>query len=335
MFRYVSLLLKVNNNSRMNLEENTSLEEISKISFWKTNEKLLKSESAGESNMNVVLRVTTNLRSVIIKQSKPYVNKYPQIPAPIERISVENEFFKAIGKSIPLRNYSPQVMAFIPEEHLLITEDLGKGMDFTGIYSRDFNLTSNQVDELCNYLTALHQLEPDDFPDNASMKKLNHEHIFHFPFQLDNGFDLNSVQYGLQELSLPFKSNSILKRKIEELGKRYLRQGETLLHGDFYPGSWLKINNGLKVIDPEFAFLGDPEFDLGVMFAHLDLGQQPEEIKTKILQTYSLPLAPGLLNQYHGVELLRRLIGIAQLPVNMTLREKKQLLEKAEQLILS
>lgn len=319
----------------MNLEENTSLEEISTIPFWKADERILKSESAGESNMNVVVRVTTNLRSVIIKQSKPYVNKFPQIPAPIERIDVEHEFFKAIGKSSTLRNYSPQVLKFIPEQHLLITEDLGKGSDFAGIYRGDFKLGKTDVNDLCDYLIALHGLEPKAFPDNTLMKKLNHEHIFSFPFQVENGFDLDSIQYGLQDLSLKYKSNIPLKRKIEELGKRYLKQGETLLHGDFYPGSWLKTGAGLKVIDPEFAFLGDPEFDLGVLFAHLDLGQQPEEVKTKILQTYALPLSPELLNQYQGVELLRRLIGIAQLPLNMTLDQKESLLVKAEQLILS
>ncbi|MBN3518907.1 phosphotransferase [Algoriphagus lutimaris] len=319
----------------MNLEENTSLEEISNIPFWKADEKILKSESAGESNMNVVVRVSTNMRSVIIKQSKPYVNKFPQIPAPIERIYVEHEFFKAISKSSTLRNYSPQVLKFIPEQHLLITEDLGKGSDFIGIYSGDFYLGTTDVNDLCDYLIALHDLEPKEFPDNSLMKKLNHEHIFSFPFQIENGFDLDSIQYGLQEISLKYKTNIPLKRKIEELGKRYLKQGETLLHGDFYPGSWLKTGKGLKVIDPEFAFLGDPEFDLGVLFAHLDLGQQPEEVKTKILQTYTLPLSPGLLNQYQGVELLRRLIGIAQLPLNMTLEQKESLMEKAEQLILS
>ncbi|SIN78343.1 phosphotransferase [Algoriphagus halophilus] len=319
----------------MNLEENTSLEEISTIPFWKADENILKSESAGESNMNVVVRVTTNLRSVIIKQSKPYVNKFPQIPAPIERVNVEHEFFKVISKSSTLRNYSPQVLKFIPEQHLLITEDLGKGSDFGGIYHGDFNLSKTEVNNLSEYLIALHELEPKEFPDNTLMKKLNHEHIFSFPFQVENGFDLDSVQYGLQELSLKYKTNIPLKRKIEELGKRYLKQGETLLHGDFYPGSWLKTEAGLKVIDPEFAFLGDPEFDLGVLFAHLDLGQQPEEVKTKILHTYALPLSPELLNQYQGVELLRRLIGIAQLPLNMTLDQKESLLVKAEQLILS
>ena len=38
----------------INLEVSTSLEEISKIPFWNYEEEILKSETAGDSNMNVV-----------------------------------------------------------------------------------------------------------------------------------------------------------------------------------------------------------------------------------------------------------------------------------------
>jgi 5-methylthioribose kinase len=40
-----------------------------------------------------------------------------------------------------------------------------------------------------------------------------------------------------------------------------------------FPGSWLKAADGLRVIDPEFCFLGDPEFDCGILAAHLMIAQ--------------------------------------------------------------
>ncbi len=318
----------------IDLEITTSIKEISKIPVWKFDEKLIKSEAAGESNMNVVLRITTNLRSVILKQSKPYVRKYPQIEAPIDRISVEHAFFKEVQMNPVLKNFSPKVLDFLPDEHLLMTEDLGEGSDFLGIYSGKDSLNTQQVQNLCMYLNSLHELEVKGFPNNSAMKTLNHEHLFRFPFLVENGFDLDSVQNGLQELSLKYKNNSSLKRKIEELGRRYLSNGETLLHGDFYPGSWLKTGKEIKVIDPEFSFLGDPEFDLGVLFAHLELGQQSEDLKREFLQSYIQPISSKLLDQYQGVELLRRLIGIAQLPLNLTLDQKEKLMDNAVKLIL-
>ena len=318
----------------INLEVSTSLEEISKIPFWNYEEEILKSETAGDSNMNVVLRITTNQRSVILKQSKTYVNKYPQIPAPLSRIEVEHAFYQHVQKHPVLKNFSPKVLAYRLEDHLLMTEDLGKGKDFSDLYRGESTMESATISSLVDYMNALHELEIKDFPDNREMKLLNHEHIFNFPFSLENGFDLDSVQIGLQELSLKYKSNTALKRKIDELGRKYLSQGETLLHGDFYPGSWLKSDSGIKIIDPEFGFLGDPEFDLGVLFAHLNLSLQPSSLKAEFLHSYNQPISPELLDQYQGVEILRRLIGIAQLPVRMTLDQKEKLMDQAVNLIL-
>ena len=56
-------------------------------------EEIIDISKPGEGNMNVVYRVKTNLRSFIVKQSRPYVQKYPQIVAPVERIQVEALYF--------------------------------------------------------------------------------------------------------------------------------------------------------------------------------------------------------------------------------------------------
>ena len=41
--------------------------------------------SAGEGNMNLTLRLTTSARTLIIKQSRPWVERYPQPDAPEDR----------------------------------------------------------------------------------------------------------------------------------------------------------------------------------------------------------------------------------------------------------
>jgi 5-methylthioribose kinase len=318
----------------LELEENSGLEVLQDLPFWEKGELLISSKSAGEGNMNLVLRVKTNLRSVILKQSKPYVRKYPQIPAPINRIIIERTYYFLIGSDPVLKSFSPKVLAFYPESHLLITEDLGTGSDFSFLYQGKATLDHETLSDLAEYLNALHGLKIEEFPDNSAMKILNHEHIFNFPFEEENGFDLNSIQPGLQEISLIFKRDRELKKALNKLGERYLSDGNTLLQGDFYPGSWLKMEDGLKIIDPEFGFMGDKEFDLGVLFAHFDMSQQHERLKEEFLKKYNHSFSSALINQYQGVEILRRLIGIAQLPVDLTLQEKRTLLEKARQLVL-
>jgi 5-methylthioribose kinase len=319
----------------IDLNENSKLDELQKLSFWKLGEKLLKSSVAGPSNMNLVLRIQTDSRNVILKQSKPYVRKFPQILAPIDRIQVEFEFLKLLGEYTDLNSFIPKILDYDPKNHLLLMEDLGKGTDFLSVYSGRINLEEQDIIRLSEFLNLLHGLNPRTFPENIEMRKLNHEHIFHFPFMEENGFNLDTIQSGLQKISLSYKRDEALKQKIQELGKRYLSQGDTLIHGDFYPGSWLQVSTGIKIIDPEFGFMGDREFDLGVFLAHLDLGQQTDQIKNQVLERYKHSFDPELVNQYRGIEIQRRLIGIAQLPTEMTLSQKLELLEYSRNLILS
>lgn len=319
----------------MQLTYDSLPEDLIKFNFWNPEESIISVAPAGESNMNVVLRVNTNQRSVIIKQSKPYVRKFPQIPAPIDRIDVEFNFYHRINSNKVLAGFSPKILRYYKIDRILVTQDLGDEGDFSGIYSKAKELTSGQLMDLVVYLDTLHKLPISNYPENREMRKLNHEHVFHFPFMEENGFDLDTIQPGLQELSLEWKQDSSLKQEIEKLGNRYLSSGDTLLHGDFYPGSWISSSGEIKVIDPEFSFKGDAEFDLGVFLAHGDFCGMTESFENAIELNYHKAFDAKLANQYRGVELLRRLIGIAQLPLSLTLEKKRGLMEKARKFILS
>ena len=220
------------------------------------------------------------------------------------------------------------------QNHLFLATDLGKGADFSGIYSDPSTLEMSDLIELITFLIRLHMVKTESFPENLDMRKLNHEHLFVFPFLEENGFDLDTIQQGLQSLSMKFKTDANLKSELKKLGERYLSRGDTLIHGDFYPGSWLKVAGGIKVIDHEFGFMGDREFDLGIMIAHLDLSLMNEDLTQQLKKKYPHPFDNQLVNRYRGVEILRRLIGIAQLPLKLSLEQKARLLEKAKNLIL-
>ena len=49
------------------------------------NESIQEVTRAGDGNMNCAVRVTTTATSFILKQSRPWVEKYPEIAAPVER----------------------------------------------------------------------------------------------------------------------------------------------------------------------------------------------------------------------------------------------------------
>ena len=286
-------------------------------------------DKAGEGNMNYTLRVKTTDKSLILKQARPYVEKYPSIPAPVERAYMESSFFKTAGLWSGIADHLPGVLDFDEEEHIQVIEDLGEGKDFTQYYNREEIFPSEHLKTLLDFLKVLHfcSRETDISIDfgNKAMRALNHFHMYVFPFDRDNGFELDDIQPGLKALAEKYLyENGTLKERIRQLGELYLEDGDTLLHGDFFPGSWLQTDKGVFIIDPEFCFKGFQEFDLGILHAHLILcGMNWEEASLKLEKGYPEQNL-HLIQSVSAAEILRRWYGVAQLPTQFSIQEKAE-----------
>ncbi|MEO1023697.1 MAG: phosphotransferase, partial [Bacteroidota bacterium] len=152
------------------------------------------------------------------------------------------------------------------------------------------------------------------------------------PFDPSNLFPLDDIQHGLKKRAKSITDNNSIKEKVNQLGKIYLSKGGTLCHGDFYPGSiMITKRHGLRVIDPEFSFPGPKEWDLAVFVAHLYLAQTHISLIQKSLDLFTGidDLDESLFWGFVGTEIIRRLIGLAQLPLELTLQEKEDLLQQA------
>ena len=114
-------------------------------------------ETPGAGNMNVVLRITTRKGSIILKQSRAYVNKYPQIPAPIDRIEVENQFYELVHTS-SCSSYLPKLLGFDRVNKLLFIEDLGRFSDYQVLYQNKVDLSQKDYVEILSFLHQLHQM---------------------------------------------------------------------------------------------------------------------------------------------------------------------------------
>uniref|UniRef100_UPI00404B7831 phosphotransferase n=1 Tax=Flavobacterium sp. TaxID=239 RepID=UPI00404B7831 len=304
--------------------------------FMHSDENIAGVSIPGAGNMNFVVRVQFENRSVIVKQAREYVEKYPQIPAPKSRIEVEAAFYQEVSKNEPIQKMMPSILGLDVENSILILEDLGDGFDYSFLYDLEEKLNLSEIETLTNYLVQLHEISASEDAnpifENKEMRQLNYEHIFVYPFMENNGFDLDTIQIGLQNVASFYQNNPDLKSKIESIGAHYLANGTVLLHGDYYPGSWLKTTNGIKVIDTEFCFYGNPAFDLGIFIAHLHLTQHDATTIEKVLAFYTEKRAIDmqLVENFISVEIIRRLIGLAQLPLSkMTLKTKADLLDLA------
>jgi len=297
---------------------------------------------AGEGNMNCVMRVRTPRRSFILKQSRPWVEKYPTIAAPWERAIVEAAFYRQVEQRPAVASHLPQLLSFDAAEHLMMLEDLGDGRDFTFLYAEGgVPLENAHVKNLTNFLIALHTSFRSPALaavfSNREMRTLNHEHIFALPLREENGLDLDAITPGLAALALRLRGDRPYCDAVRCLGERYLNAcGPSLIHGDFFPGSWVEAGEQVYVIDPEFCFYGLPEWDLGVFAAHLSLSGHARPVVDALLSGYaeSAPLDSELATQLEGVEIMRRLIGVAQIPVQFGLARKAELLAISRELVL-
>jgi 5-methylthioribose kinase len=228
----------------------------------------------------------------------------------------------------------PSFIGIDATNHVIALQDLGASTDCTFLYQKGKSLGVTDLNQLVRFLNELHAIPFDritNYSKNLALRKLNHEHLFIYPFMENNGFDLDQVQTGLQQISLTYKSDNIFKRKVSVLGEVYLSQGNTLVHGDYYPGSWLKTGNGLKIIDPEFSFVGRREMELGIFMAHLKMSKAASEQFDMVMSNYQFKkdFDWKMCHQFAGIEIIRRIIGLAQLPLDLTLEEKDTMLKEA------
>ncbi|MEM9367984.1 MAG: phosphotransferase [Planctomycetota bacterium] len=319
------------------------LDTLRRLGICTPHETLSRVEKAGEGNMNLVLRVITDQRSVIVKQSRPWVEKYPSIAAPAERLLAEIEFYDRVASDRSLRSQMPGVIAADPVRHLMVLEDLGLSSDFSCLYGTpEAGIESETVFEhAMAWLERLHDARHSTGGAIGcqALRELNHEHMFVIPVLNPPAIDLNRVCSGLHDASHVIRSDPTVQRVLGRLGQMYLQPdvlGEkVLLHGDYYPGSWLRTEHGFRVIDPEFCFLGPREFDLGVMAAHRVFCHADADMASikRLCNSYGHPVAFDRVCGFTGVELMRRLVGVAQLPLAADLGLRVAWLEFARELL--
>lgn len=314
------------------------------LGWLKPGEQVHSAARAGDGNMNLTLRVVTNERSFVLKQARPWVEKYPDIPAPWDRSQVEQRFYERIVSIPRVAEHMPRIFGRSAEARIIVMEDLQGARDMTSLYADDSTdaPTPAEIDCMADYLAALHAGTAgttDPGLRNRSMRALNHAHIYVVPFDADNGLALDDFEPGLGEVARRLALDTTLAEVVEATGRTYLTDGPCIVHGDYFPGSWLRTDAGLRIIDPEFAHCGAPELDLACATAHLALAARPRDEAERLLARYRAdPATPTidatLCARFAAIEVMRRLIGVAQLPIPPSRGWRASLLGRARSVLL-
>jgi 5-methylthioribose kinase len=227
----------------------------------------------------------------------------------------------------------PRLLASDPAGRVLLLEDLEGARDLTGVYGGG-RLELEEVDRLALVLGALHDGTAGDPPMpsfNQEMRELNHTHCFVVPLDPRTDLPLDRFEPGLAAAAAALAADVQFCEVAARMGERYRSAPGPLVHGDYFPGSWLRTADGIRIIDPEFCFRGEREIDVGCAVAHFALGHQSPETARRFLDAYQASAtcdAPSVA-RYAAMEIVRRLIGVAQLPIAPTRGWRGALLARA------
>jgi 5-methylthioribose kinase len=284
-------------------------------------------EPAGDGNINWVRRATLlgpPVRSYVLKQARPALERFPEYQAPTERIVCEARWLERV-RPFDVEGVCPQVHRFDERDRVLVLEDLGRAERLDAALARDADVSA-ALFRLARFLGRVHRATRGDaalaadFP-NGAMQRLHGDHIFALPYQ-PNDFALPPRT---AERAARLREDGELRAAAARAYTRYLEPVGALVHGDVQAGNVLLPPGGVKLLDAEIAHAGDPAFDAGMLLAHVLLpsaaaGSAPAALPllAGCWQAYAwahgeegLAALEDAL-RYAGLELLRRTIGAAR-----------------------
>lgn len=235
----------------------------------------LQVEEIGDGNINFVYRVFSDSNSLIVKQALPYIRVIGEgWPLSQDRIRIEFEALKLAARHC--ESYVPEVYSFDTEQCAIVMQDIGAydSLRSALIERQKFPLVAEKIgcflaDTLFYtsdlYLGSIKKKALVQQFINPDLCKISEEVFFWDPY-CDH--ERNNVNELLRPDAELLWQDVVLKREVARLKAKFLNQAEALLHADLHSGSVFVNQSGIKVIDPEFAFVGPIGFDIGLIIAN-------------------------------------------------------------------
>ncbi|WP_282925659.1 S-methyl-5-thioribose kinase [Helcococcus kunzii] len=274
-------------DSHFLLNENTVIDFVKdKLDIFK-NSINLKSKELSDGNINYVFKVwdedTDN--SVVVKQADDKLRSSGR-NLDLNRNKIEYEILKKQNELVP--KYVPKVYYYDNNMYCMIMEDISeyKNMRYEINKGKIFNNFSNDI---TTYLVET-LLETTDLVIDRHEKKekvklftnidlcdISEDLVFTEPYY--NYKNRNIIVEGLEQfVEEKLYNNKKLHTEVGYLRNRFMNYSQSLIHGDLHSGSIFINQNGIKVIDPEFAFYGPAGYDIGNVIGNLFFSLANKEI---------------------------------------------------------
>lgn len=235
-------------------------------------------EEIGDGNINYVYRLVDEERekSLVVKYSDKLLRS-SQRPLDLKRSKIEARALEIKRDLCP--GMVPEVYYYDEDESIIIMEDISayKNLRYELLKGKTYeNLSENLAEFLAKSLLPTSDLVADrkekkeamGFFINPDLCDISEDLVFTEPYY--NYKNRNILSPGTEDfVEERLYKNLSLQGKILKLKDRFQNYSQGLLHGDLHTGSVFVNEDGIKVIDPEFAFYGPFGYDIGNLWGNL------------------------------------------------------------------
>lgn len=328
-------------------------------------------EEIGDGNINYVFRVKDREsgKSLIVKQADKLLRSSKR-PLALYRSRIEAFILKLYGESVP--DFVPRVFCYDEAMAALIMEDISTYQNLRTAL-REGKRFPDFSKQISSFLVRALFPTTDFVMDR--MEKKRRVASFINPELCDITEDLvltepyfdykgrNIITEGMEDFVRErLYQDTSLHEAVAELRFLFMNKAEALLHGDLHTGSIFVNNEGMKVIDPEFAFYGPMAYDIGNVIGNLSfplvrdifkkdrkdftiwlkrtMAEIFDKVREGLIQSFdmvSIPLYNSLFREayvnqvmkeslgFAGTEMIRRVVGdakVAEMSEFVSLSEK-------------
>ena len=236
----------------------------------------------GDGNINYVFKAWTEKdgRSVIVKQADKLLRSSGR-PLDLYRNKIEAQILMLEKQLAPA--YIPEVyhydetMAALSMEDISAYGNLRKELMANHVYS---HLSENLSTFLADVLLPTTDLVMDPqkkkqqvkFFINTELCEITEDLVLTEPYYDPywNERNKNIITPGNEAFVKEFLyEDTALQDEVAKLRVGFMNNAQSLIHGDLHSGSIFANENGIKIIDPEFAFYGPMGYDIGNVIGNL------------------------------------------------------------------
>lgn len=235
-------------------------------------------KEVGDGNINYVFIVedTVTKKSVVVKQADVLLRSSGR-PLDINRNKIEADILKIQYDLVPA--FIPEIYYYDEKMAALTMEDISAYKNLR--YELEAQKTFPKLaDEISTFLVETLLSTTDlvwDRQDkknqvknfvNIDMCDISEDLVFTEPY---NDYKKQNVIIEENQAFVEsfIYSNQALIAEVAKLRNNYMNNAQALVHGDLHSGSIFVNQEGMKVIDPEFAFYGPMGYDIGNVIGNL------------------------------------------------------------------